>query len=388
MKEWHGTCTRTDFTDSGISKAAELAPLDQILLFDIETTGFSPKSCYCYMIGYCYFQDSVWHYRMLFNDDGRSEYAMINDFLHVLNGYTLLIHYNGDGFDIPFLTEKIRQYQSFGLSFQDPDSLSRIESLDLYKILKPYRHRLDLPNIKLATIEQAMGYLRSDRYNGGELIKVYRDYLVSPSENAEHELYQHNYEDIQAMIPMLSLLNYTAMPDFPDSSIMVHKVNDPDSGDTYIIAEFTLSAAIPLPYHKKEGILQIQCEGDSGRLILPVVREELRYYISNWKDYYYLPVEDRIVHKSLAAYVDSEYKEKATKQNCYLKKTGTFLPIPKSFVDKIDTIIQNTELSKIYQTAPQSTEYYIEYQESFLDKEDEETHPKFLHACIQAMLQV
>ena len=55
---------------------------------------------------------------------------------------------------------------------------------------------------------------------------------------------------------------------------------------------------------------------------------------------------------------------------------------------RLNTIIQNTELSKIYQTAPQSTEYYIEYQESFLDKEDEETHPKFLHACIQAMLQV
>lgn len=378
MKEWHGTCTRKDFTDSGISRVAELAPLDQILLFDIETTGFSPKSCYCYMIGYCYIKDSVWHYRMLFNDDGRSEYAMINDFLHALDDYTLLIHYNGDGFDIPFLTEKIRQYQSFGLSFQYPDSLSRIESLDLYKILKPYRHGLDLPNIKLATIEHAMGYIRSDRYNGGELIKVYRDYLVSPSKNAEHDLYQHNYEDIQAMIPMLSLLNYTAMPDFPDSSMIIQKVDDPETDDTYIIAEFALSAAIPLPYHKIEGRLQIHCEGDSGRLILPVIREELRYYIPNWKDYYYLPVEDRIVHKSLAAYVDSEYKEKATKQNCYLKKTGAFLPIPKSFVTKIDTIIQNAELSKIYQTAPQSTEYYIEYQDSFLE------NPKLLHAYIQA----
>ena len=52
---------------------------------------------------------------------------------------------------------------------------------------------------------------------------------------------------------------------------------------------------------------------------------ELKYFYSNYKDYYYLPQEDMAIHKSLATFVDKDFREKAKPENCYTKKQGQYL---------------------------------------------------------------
>lgn len=417
MKEWYGILDSPEYAELDLSQAATDTPLEQLLLFDIETTGFSPKNSYCYMIGYCYVQNSIWHYRMLFNEDGRSEYAILQEFLQVLRHYQLLIHYNGDQFDIPFLTEKIRQYQSLGLSVENSSELSRLHSLDLYKIIKPYRQGLNLPNLKLTTIEHAMGFVRSDQYNGGELIHIYKEYLKTSAPELEQHLYQHNYEDILAMIPMLQLLNYTVLANAGCEQLHIDvlsslKESASPSSDTReqersqsqsdaqkssqqttkeqnaapacIVLEFSLPSVLPFPYHIETQGVQIQCEYQNGRIIIPLIHAELRYYIPNYQDYYYLPIEDQVIHKSIAAYVDSAFKEKAKKNNCCLKKTGYYLPVPHLFKDseslssRLHT--KNTEPPKFYQETPQSKNIYMEYEDSLIQDQT------FFHAYIQALL--
>ena len=53
---------------------------------------------------------------------------------------------------------------------------------------------------------------------------------------------------------------------------------------------------------------------------------ELKYFYSNYKDYYYLPMEDTAIHKSVGEYVDRDARTKATARTCYTKKQGLFLP--------------------------------------------------------------
>ena len=38
-----------------------IAPLERILFLDIETTGFTAKSSYLYLIGCAYYQSGRWH---------------------------------------------------------------------------------------------------------------------------------------------------------------------------------------------------------------------------------------------------------------------------------------------------------------------------------------
>ena len=59
---------------------------------------------------------------------------------------------------------------------------------------------------------------------------------------------------------------------------------------------------------------------------VPIYEGELHYFYPNYKDYYYLPEEDLAIHKSVASYVDRQYRENARAYNCYNSKTSSFLP--------------------------------------------------------------
>ena len=66
--------------------------------------------------------------------------------------------------------------------------------------------------------------------------------------------------------------------------------------------------------------------GTEGLFKVPLYEEELKYFYSNYKDYYYLPTEDIALHKSVASFVDKAHREKAHAYNCYTRKTSSYLP--------------------------------------------------------------
>ena len=85
---------------------------------------------------------------------------------------------------------------------------------------------------------------------------------------------------------------------------------------------------LPVSVLLKDEYYVLRAEHSTLKLRLPVITGILKYFYPNYKDYYYLPYEDTAMHKSIAAYVDSECRIKATKETCYTKKHGTFIMIP------------------------------------------------------------
>ena len=73
-------------------------------------------------------------------------------------------------------------------------------------------------------------------------------------------------------------------------------------------------------------------KNDSSILIisLPYIEETLKHFFKDYRNYYYLPEEDRAVHKSVGCYVERKYRRAAKASTCYIKKAGIFLPIPKT----------------------------------------------------------
>ena len=70
----------------------------------------------------------------------------------------------------------------------------------------------------------------------------------------------------------------------------------------------------------------MQLDFTRGALTLPLFQGELLYFFPDYKNYYYLPLEDQAVHKSVASYVDKKYRRPATAATCYIRKKGVFLP--------------------------------------------------------------
>lgn len=191
-----------------------LAPLDQILFLDIETTGLSADNSQLYLIGCAFYKEGNWQIRQWFAQSAEEEPELLKSFFTFAADYSFLIHYNGNSFDLPYLRKKLLQYQL-------PYDFSQFEGIDIYKRIHPYRGFLKLPNCKQKTVESFLNIRREDRYTGGELINVYKDYLSSHDFNLYHILLLHNSDDMKGMLEVLPILSYY---DLFNNSLKARKV--------------------------------------------------------------------------------------------------------------------------------------------------------------------
>ena len=152
----------------------KLAPLDNILFIDIETTGFTARSSYLYLIGCAYYLAGKWRTIQWMAENYNQESDILKAFFEFSKHYRYLIHFNGNNFDLPFITQKCEQ-----LSL--PYSFDSFQGIDLYKRIAPYKFFLKLPNCKQKTLEQFLGIDRKDVFSGGELIGIYHDYVKNPT---------------------------------------------------------------------------------------------------------------------------------------------------------------------------------------------------------------
>ena len=87
-----------------------IGELDELLFFDIETTGFSGDRCQLYLIGCTYYKDNTWNLIQWFADTKAAEKDLLDHFFDFLKQYKTVVHFNGDGFDIPFFTETLQTF--------------------------------------------------------------------------------------------------------------------------------------------------------------------------------------------------------------------------------------------------------------------------------------
>ncbi|MDE6211989.1 MAG: ribonuclease H-like domain-containing protein, partial [Lachnospiraceae bacterium] len=179
----------------------QIAPLEQFLFVDIETTGFTAKSSSLYLIGTAFYTEGSWQIRQWFCENPIEEAALLSDFFAFAASFTHLIHFNGNNFDLPYLLQKCAQHKL-------PHNFDSFDGIDLYKRISPYKAFLHIPNCKQKTLETLLGIQRKDLYHGGELIEVYQNYVQAPSEEARALLLLHNRDDMRGMLQILPLLAF------------------------------------------------------------------------------------------------------------------------------------------------------------------------------------
>ena len=300
---------------------AETGPED-VLFLDIETTGLTPRNSSLYLIGCVYYSGEHWQYIQWLAENYDEELQVLTAFFEFLNGFRFLIHYNGNRFDLPYLEEKASQYSM-------PYSFEKMDGVDIYRRIKPYRDLLGLPDLKQKTVEEFLGLERTDPYTGGELISRYHDFVCERDPALMEDLLLHNADDLRGMLSVVSMLAY---PDLFLKPIRVMKVhaNYYNELNKKLSQEIILKLRFVSPLPKPISFRALGCyfsaEGIDGSLKVPLYEEELKYFYSNYHDYYYLPAEDMAMHKAIAGFVDKEHRVQATPANCYTRKRSLYLP--------------------------------------------------------------
>ncbi len=86
--------------------------------------------------------------------------------------------------------------------------LNNLISIDIYSLVKLFKTHLGLKNCKQKTIEDLLGITREDKFNGGELIPQYFEYMKTNDEVLLHNLLLHNAEDCIGMLKLLDITDY------------------------------------------------------------------------------------------------------------------------------------------------------------------------------------
>ena len=301
---------------------SKIGPAEKLLFFDIETTGFSGDTASVYLIGCVWNQKGRWHLTQWFADRRESEGEILSAFFSQAGRFSTLVHFNGDTFDIPFLEKRCSRLK-LSCSFDG------LESMDIYRKIRPLKKLLGLSSLKQKAVEAFLGVEREDVFSGGELIEVYSQYLRTRDERLLKVLLLHNEDDLKGMPSILPILSYADLMEGPFQLCSQQAARGTQAQDREISLldlHYRSPISLPVSFQAQSDWLKCRAEGEELYLQALLYQGELKYFYPNYKDYYYLPYEDTAVHRSVGEYVDPEARTRATAKNCYTRTSGLFLP--------------------------------------------------------------
>lgn len=332
-----------DILKSILNLNKNICSVRDLIFFDIETTGFSAKNSMCYLIGAVYFKNEQPVYTQWFADTPDSEPELLTAFFNFLNDFKYIAHFNGNQFDIPFLQERAKLLR---ISDKLTTKLSDCESIDIFKLVKGCNSLLQLEHYNQKALEEFMEIYREDKYNGGELIELYKKYVISKDAELLSLLLLHNHDDIYGLLKLLPLTAYCQLytDNFTLCSCELNEAAD-YNGNTF--KELLITASVNAPFPKQHSLQKEYCylwlKDSTLRIRLPLFEGKLKLFYKDYKNYYYLPDEDCALHKSVASYVDKSHRRQAKAADCYTWVSGTFLPkfrettacIKQDYADKL-----------------------------------------------------
>ncbi|MDO5389513.1 MAG: ribonuclease H-like domain-containing protein [Eubacteriales bacterium] len=280
---------------------------DSCLYFDIETTGLQKKNALVYLIGCVFYQgDNVWKLQQWFADNPDEEQQILEMFCQYASSFAGFCHFNGTRFDIPFLEFRCQQY---GISSPFSGKYSR----DLYTIYRPLKNFLNLPGTKQKDLEAFLQIARKDTLSGKDTIKLYRDMIKYRDSSYREPLLLHNQEDVQGLVQLECLQAYTEL--LQGNFYLISSKHHSD----LLTAQLKPALSFPQPLHFLYREWEIQAANDQITVTVDLSGGFLRNYFKNYKDYFYLPQEDTVIHKSLGSFLAKSLKKQASKDTCYTK---------------------------------------------------------------------
>ena len=321
--------------------------LEDALLYDIETTGLNPKASQLYLLGILLFHKENSELIQYFAESVRDEEEILEQFFQLCQTKKVLISFNGEGFDNRFVESMAKSYGKLPLHLN-------LKQLDLFKLIRKRKKFYGLESCSLKSCERFLGIHREDRCSGGELISVYQEYLQDKDSEKKNMLLLHNREDIQNLPALFSFLAYENIfqgnVHFQRAELLVRdemkEKNDNHQKDNSLqikdleleerqnsrtseklCLRFSLPSSVPVPLTLTPKNFLLEIKETSLCLTVPLYQGELCYFFKDYKDYEFIPSEDRAVHKSLAAMYPKEMREKAKASTAYQKMKTSFLPV-------------------------------------------------------------
>lgn len=308
---------------------------EQCLFFDIETTGLSAAYSTVFLIGTVSFRNGQWTLTQYFAEHASEEKEILSAFFASAASHDVLIHFNGTTFDIPYLNTRAAACH---LTCTTQNKIS----VDLYRTFRPLKNVFSLERMNQSSLESLVRWHRQDRLTGKQMVSLYRKYDASGEPGLRDLLLLHNHDDMLGMTKILNLSAFLLLLQGQITSVSTGSPFPPEcikyGRNTECEISFTTASPLPFPL-AASCTLPSDTDGESltfritaadteGILRIPCYYGEMLYFFPDYRNYFFLPLENQAIHKSVAAFVEKEYRIPAKPSNCYTRQSGFFLSQP------------------------------------------------------------
>lgn len=163
--------------------------IKEAFFIDIETTGLSREFSDIISITILFYNKNNYILHQVFCEYKVDELEALKYLRDLIKDKKYVITYNGNSFDIPFLSTKFKKH----LIEFNFDSMIK---LDLYNWMRQLKIKINVDNLKLKTIEKYFNINREDTLLGEDIITLYEAYKIEPRKEFSSLIMQHNYEDV------------------------------------------------------------------------------------------------------------------------------------------------------------------------------------------------
>lgn len=281
-----------------------------VLLLDIETTGLKREQDHIICIGLTYLnavsklQTEHW-----FLDHPEEEKALLERFLTFISDYEALFTYYGRGFEFPFIQARLKQYQLNDTAFMTK------KLIDMRPALKAF-------NAKRSDLEARLHFQRHFQSSGEDMVKLYRTYTQTGAEIYKTCILAHQSEELQSLLLFFELyLSFYHSKDWILEKQLVEEQSLSlvvGTASPFLTDFEGFLHGMQIRYHKNETFFCVT---------IPIYKGSLSHALTPIKDYYYIESQKELMHKSLAQFIPSSLKRKATADECVVTKESRFIEI-------------------------------------------------------------
>ncbi len=174
--------------------------MDEVVYFDIETTGFDKEEDSVVLISMGTFENNkIFSIKQYFAESLKDEKEILDNFKKDILEYKKWCSYNGMAFDEPFIKKRMEKQN---IMFEPPKY-----HVDLYRLIRPYYKQMGMERCNLKTVEKFINIVREDQIDGGISVDLYEEFLLTSNEKLKETIMLHNYEDVLSLPKIHELIS-------------------------------------------------------------------------------------------------------------------------------------------------------------------------------------
>lgn len=283
------------------------------IFLTIETTGLSPERHRIVSVSCGHFSGDEVECTIYFSENDEDELSVIEAASKEIKKASRVITWNGDSFDLKFLSERASVYAK---KIEPSSSFVKIghnelPSYDLTHLLRPVKRYLPDQSLSIYTLLSAIGLNDNSLPDGRTVVTLYKTWLATDEEKYRTPIIDHTIYKLTGIMNLMSLVNCTRINHVKPVIDAIGVSDDMLRVKGHSDIFFPVSMKLTLP-----GITLIFSKNDLDATF-DYNAGSMRIYFPDPASYVRLNESGKLIPKELSKSLPKDAYSKVTRNDCY-----------------------------------------------------------------------